>query len=481
MQMKKFFPDKQVRYGTLTTLITAAVIAIIILLNMSLTSLEGSMGWKWDVTKNKLYSLSSQTTDGLKRLDQTIYIYSLYETGKQDMRVAAILSRYKTSSKWIQYTNIDPIKNPRLVEKFDKEQTGMEPGTIIVSDKDGKRFKRLNPSELYGYDMQMQMTTNIQVEPKVTGAILFITSGITPRVYFLQGHEESSVLSDKIFLKDMLSNENYEADEINLLTEVKQLVQGDTLIIMSPKEDISVEESVKVKTFLENGGKAFFMLDAIRRNIPNFKALLTPYGIRINQDIIVERDPAHFYQNPTYLVPAMESSDITASLISGNLVVVMPASQSIMLPQTANPAITITPLLKTSGKAWGKIHLDSKAAAQEPGDSTGPFIVGLSIEKKELKNAAKSTKIIVMGSSQFIASTDVASLSGNADFFLNAVNWMKTQKSTNPVIRAKEFDTNQLNIKNYQQAILLALLVVIVIPLIVFAIGGFVWYKRKHL
>lgn len=481
IDFKKIISNKRFRYGAYATLITVAVIAIVILFNVVLTSVEGSMGWKLDLTKNKLYSLSSQTNSILKKLDQTIYIYSLYETGKQDARIDAILSKYKTGSKWIQYTNIDPIKNPRLVEKFDKEQTGIEPGTIIVSDKDGKRFKRLGQADLFGYDYQTQTTTSIQIEPKVTGAILYITSGITPKAYFLQGHEESSVLSDKTFLKDMLNNENYEVDEINLLTAEKKLVQGDTLIIMSPKKDISKEESAKVKTFLENGGKAIFMLDAIRDDLPNFKALLQPYGLSIDKDIIVEGDQARFYQNPIYLVPSMETSDITSPLISNKLAVVMPASQSIVLPATANPAVTITPLLKTSDKAWGKINLDSQVTDKESGDLTGPFVVAVSVEKKDPKDAAKSTKIIVMGSSQFITSTDVASLSGNTDFFLNCVNWMKTEKSTNLTIRAKDIDTNKLNITDYQQAILLAVLVVIVIPLIVFGVGGIVWFRRKHL
>ena len=67
------FKSKKFKYGGYATVMTAIVIAAVIVVNL----LAGLIPLRLDLTRNKLYTLSEQTYDVLKNLDEDVTIYLL--------------------------------------------------------------------------------------------------------------------------------------------------------------------------------------------------------------------------------------------------------------------------------------------------------------------------------------------------------------------------------------------------------------------
>ncbi|HOA80038.1 MAG TPA: Gldg family protein, partial [Defluviitaleaceae bacterium] len=110
------FKDKRVRYGGYASMMTAFVVAILIIINL----MVGQLDYKLDLTENKMFSLSQQTLDILDSLDQKITIYALTETGKENLIFDEALKKYSDYSNKIKVEYKDPVLYPQFATKYDK-------------------------------------------------------------------------------------------------------------------------------------------------------------------------------------------------------------------------------------------------------------------------------------------------------------------------------------------------------------------------
>jgi ABC-type uncharacterized transport system involved in gliding motility auxiliary subunit len=107
--IKNSFKSNKFKYGGYATLITAIVIAIVIVINLVVDQID----WKADLTQNQMFSLSDQTYKVLDSLKQDINIIGLYETGNEDRIITEIIDRYQARSKRITFKTIDPDRRKR--------------------------------------------------------------------------------------------------------------------------------------------------------------------------------------------------------------------------------------------------------------------------------------------------------------------------------------------------------------------------------
>ena len=72
-------------------------------------------------------------------------------------------------------------------------------------------------------------------------------------------------------------------------------------------------------SYLEGGGKALIVSSYSSEKMPNFASVLENYGVKTCDGIVLEGDQNHYISNnPTYILPNIESTDITSELSSGN-------------------------------------------------------------------------------------------------------------------------------------------------------------------
>ena len=96
------------KYGGYATVITLAVVLGLVLLNLAVQQFSP----QFDLTKNKLFSLSEQTVQVLDKIKTPVTIYALYEPGKEAGQVKEVLDKYVAKSKNVKLEVVDPEKNP---------------------------------------------------------------------------------------------------------------------------------------------------------------------------------------------------------------------------------------------------------------------------------------------------------------------------------------------------------------------------------
>ena len=469
LEIKKSFKSNKFRYGGYATLITSMVLVILLVANLVVDKLD----LKYDMTKNKLYSLSDQSYKVMDKLNKDINIISFYKQGSENVGIAEIINKYHQKTKKITLKYIDPNTNPQIAKKYSSTQNPIAIGSIVVES--GNKFKVINESELYN-TTQDQTTgqTSVQslaVEQKITGAIMYVASDKNSIVYNLQGHNEQPLAAE--VTKD-LSNQNFTVKTLNLLLGDWKPASGDMLLVSAPSSDITTDELTKLKDFFSKGGHGIFLMDLQKVKFVNFDNLMSTFGIQIEQSLILEGDAQYAYQSPVNLMPKMDSHAIVNPMISAKLPVLFPVAQPIMQLKVKKASLKIEPLLTTSDKSWGKgkNNLTSTATEKEAGDIDGPFDVAVAITDTQGTNSAK---IVVFSSSGFVNVTG----GGNLDLFMNSMNWVQDLKE-NISITPKDLTTVGLKI-NKAQTLGYSAMVVIVIPAIVMIAGVVVWLKRRHL
>ncbi|HZJ83445.1 MAG TPA: GldG family protein [Clostridia bacterium] len=475
ISMKNSFKDKKFKYGGYATLMTAVVLAIVVVINL----VVGQIPFKLDLTENRMFSLSEQTDQILENLDQDVQIIGLSKTGAEDKMLDEILQRYRRGSKHVSITYIDPVKNPTFSSKYTKDGTNLREGSYIVES--GSKFKVIDYYDLFNISQPDQYgntrAESLAVEQRVTGAIHYVTAEDLPTVYTLEGHMEQPI---PVELRKQMELENYIMENLSLLTEDNVPDDATILMVIAPQQDITPQEEAKIREFLDNKGRAVFLMDVIENDLPNFDALLKSYGIGLNRALTVEGDKNHYFQSPAWILPNMESHDIINPLRNSKRQVLAIGAQGIEELDIKKRSTDIEPLLVTSNNAWGRTDLASTTSEREEGDLEGPFNIAVAITDKEWDDKEgryDETKLVVVGDAEFL-NPQFASI-GNADFMLNSLNWLQDEQE-NISIRPKSILTQFLTINPFQQLVF-AGISVILIPLIILGVGLVMWLRRRHL
>lgn len=472
--IKKSFKDKKFKYGGYATAVTAVVLVILIVVNLVATKADH----KFDLTQNKVFSLSQQTYKILDGLNQNVQVYGFYESGKEDKTVQQILEKYSSRTKKLTVTYKDPVKYPQFAAQFSTTGSTISDGTLVVAM--GTKYKVIAQSSLVNYDYSDASNPtpdSLAVEQNITGAISYVTSDVNPVAFNLQGHGEAALPQE---ISTQLGTQNYTIKDINLVTKDAQITDGSTLLINSPQRDLSSDEVSKLKDFISKGGKLMILSDIVLTDMPNFKALLAYVGVSVNNEPIIEGSSQNSANNPIYLLPNIQAQDITNPIISAKLPIIMPAAQGISTLSVKRSSLTITPLLVTSSNSWAKKNVKSTTEEKESGDPEGPFTVAVAItDKSSSGDTTKDSRIVITGTSKFTDSTIISmSNKANVDFFMNSMNWLEGNgKSIS--IQPKSIVPTTLTV-NSLQAQSLALLIVVVIPGAIIIAGIVIWLRRRH-
>ncbi|MDR1481007.1 MAG: GldG family protein, partial [Synergistaceae bacterium] len=174
------------RKGGLWTVVMAAIVlACAILITLLAEESEERFGLHWDLTRNRVYSISEATRRALAILDREIVIYTVYQTGEEDMTISELLRRYEMSSRYVTVKNIDPLQSPLFTRQFEQDGGRIENNSIIVTktgEEDAYRVVRAQNLYEWQLDDNRLYAIGLVAEQRVTSAILSLMGGSRPRV-----------------------------------------------------------------------------------------------------------------------------------------------------------------------------------------------------------------------------------------------------------------------------------------------------------
>ena len=106
---------RRIKYGLNISILTFSLIIILIIINWLVTDI----GWRWDFTASRSYTISPQTSKLLDSLEDPLEITLLFseaDAGPLRRQVEDVLREYKSKSKLISIKRIDPTDTSALVD-----------------------------------------------------------------------------------------------------------------------------------------------------------------------------------------------------------------------------------------------------------------------------------------------------------------------------------------------------------------------------
>ena len=466
---------KSLKNGSYSMGITAIVIAVLVVINL----IVGQIPEKYtqvDVSTQKLYTISDTTEKYLKDMNTDVTIYHIVQSGKEDSVLEKMLTRYEEESKHIKVEKKDPVLYPNFTSQYTSDDVA-DNSLIVVA---GEKSKVISYSDLYETEMDYTTyqtnTTGFDGEGQIDSAISYVTSENLPVIYTLEGHEELELNSS---LTDSLQKANYDVQSLNLLTQ--DAVPKDTgcLMIAAPQKDLSEEEAQKIITYMEAGGKVMIFTEYTGTDMPNLKSVLENYGVTTGDGVIMEGDTGHYImQRPYYIVPTIDSSDITSDIKSNNRYVLAPISQPVKTLSDYRDTLQISSLLSTSDKAYIKSDVQNMTTYEkEDSDEEGSFQVGVSVT--EQVDDDNTTQLVCFGCASLLdEATDQQVSGGNTDLVLAALGWMCENDAPVIDVTSKSLTMSYLTVPQFDAAYW-SIIVCGVIPVVFLLIGTVIWFKRR--
>lgn len=467
----KSFTSRKFIGGAYATAISAIVIVVVILVNILATELD----LKVDVSKDGRYTISKVTKDYIKNIKDDITLYYMVQNGNEDSTFTEIAEKYPGLSSHIKLEYKDPVLYPNFSKQY-VEDAVTDNSIIIVNNTNG-RAKYVDNSDMLVTEVDYQTyqtnVTGVDIEGQITSALQYVTTENLPVMYMVEGHGETQIGTT---LAASLAKVNVTTNTLATLTTESIPKDCSFLLINGPTTDYSEEEVDMVKDYLIKGGSAIILADYRAKDLPNFNGLLNYYGVELVNGIVIEGDKSHYTgQYPNTLVPDISYQDITSSLKSDNRAVIVPTATGIKTLDSVRGTVTVTSLLNTSDSAYSKVDINSNTVEKEAADIDGPFDLGVAVT--ENYNDVE-TKLVVYGSVYLTDESFVSYPSiGNLDLFLNSVSYLADKQET-LAVPTKSVVQAYLTL-NAAQVNILAPLIVVVIPIIILSIGGYICIRRR--
>lgn len=460
-----------IRLGAYSVSGIILAIALTVAVNLGLNYVPEQYS-SFDLTENKRYTLMEETKTFLAGMTEDVTIYVLAEEDEGDADLQKTLKRMEDQTGHVKVKYVSPSKNPNFYQQYTAQNPSS--GSLIVEG--AKRSTVVDYGDIYVYEMNYSTysydVTGYDGEGQIISALAFVTSDDLPKFYEVGGHGELA-LEDK-FVK-AIEKENISREQLMLYSvdEIPEDAQG--LILNAPTSDFSKEDVDKVIAYLEKGGNALIVTTLTDGEMTNFQSILDFYGIEDAGGTIVETDREYYYQNPYYLVPMIEQSDVTAPLENG--LVFAPFARGLLYDEE-NMENNYKPLLTTSDTAFSKSLVnESTGYEKEEGDIDGPFAIALEVEKPVADDGISSA-CVVGGESLFTTVADDVAPGNNVKLFAGMISALADHES--PVaVPVKSLMMTNLVFKA-QTVLVVSVLCVIVLPLAALVTGLVIWLRRRR-
>jgi gliding motility-associatede transport system auxiliary component len=457
--LRTFVGERSTRYGTNAVVGSLLFIAILVGLNF----IAYRHHRRLDLSSEKVFSLSPQSTQVLQNLTQDLKLEAFVEGGANP-EVEELLRNYRDASPKVSFRMVDPDREPELAERYG--------------------IKSFNTVRIQYGEASNQVTQ--PTEENLTNGIIKITRTGARTVCVIEGHGEPD-LEDResehgfAQLKQALQNETYEVKPVLLATLDAVPKDCSVVVVAGPTRPYLAQELPLLDAYLKGGGRMLFLLPP--QKAEEFVAFLKPYGITVGDDVVVDQ-VVRLFQGPALgLAPLVETYDaqheITKALKGRTL---FPMTRSVSAAE-GTPGVKATEIVKTSPSSWAETDLNAlfqnQQAQLEPADRKGPVSIAVAAELdlKQLGGTGTDGRIAVIGSSQFADNQNLEGTYFNQDLVLNTIGWLVGQSDL-VSIRPRGLRASRVTF-TASEGNLIFYLSVLVLPQILLMVGLFVWWRRE--
>ena len=471
--------------GTKTVLLVAIIFAFFIGVTVLMQKLNLT---PIDLTEDKLFTLTEESKEEVKNIDKDINIY--FVGYSEDDSTLDLAKQYTKANEKIKVEAVTATDRPDLVEKY-----GIETDSEGIIVESGSQYKVLASNDLYTYDSTTYESINV-AEEKLTAAIKSVAVEELPKVYFLSGYSSFTLANGMQYLNMYLQNEVNEVKTLDILSQGKVPDDCNTLVIASPEKDFDDVATNAITDYINKGGNILWLNAAIaqKQELSNVNKILAMYGVKpFEVGVIRETDSSKMVSNsPDLIMPEIQYADATNKLYDSEGVIFINATKINVASdeELENLNITKTELIKTSEKAYFRTNFENSANSVQQGEEQASFLVGAQLDKKiseaneETGEKEIKSQLIIYGENLFVSDyqltqttqTPMVAYRQNKDLVLNSIAYLSDREEDITVRKS----TGAITYTATEQENKIILAVITAVPLIIIAVGIFVWIKRKH-
>lgn len=459
---------RSARYGANAVIYSVAYIGVLVAINY-ISSLHHT---RLDLTAEKVFSLSSQSVNVVKRLQKPLKLYGFFQGGESPA-ARELYQTFAYYSPKVSFEVVDPDKHPEIAERY--KVTTMGTTHLQYGGDDGEG---LNVTELN--------------EEALTNAIVKVTKKTKKVVDFLDGHGEADIDDAQNptgfgGIKKDLEGEGYEVRKLELAQMPKVPDDTNLVIVAGPIKPIGTHEIDQLNDYLKRGGRMIAMYRAQRPDQPLDETamikLAADWGVKVGNDIVVDQ-VVRLFEGPALglnpMVQTYEEHPITKDFKQRT---VFPMARSLTAEPNLKAGLTVAPIAKTSDTSWAETDLamlfrQSKAQLDDK-DTRGPIAVVEAVDAnlEQMGQGKGDARLVIFGTTDFADNQYVASFF-NRDFFINSADWL-TGEENSISIRPRSIRASRFRLTTAQFSIVFAF-AVLLLPEMLLIAGIVVWWERRN-
>ncbi len=397
--------------------------------------------WRFDLTRNRKFSLSPETLSYIQNLPRPVHLVMTLSPESDNPEARGLIDEYvyataERPAGRITKEVLDVYQNRRRAEELGIDQ----PDILVLLSDDKRRVVTVN--ELYA--LKDKKRHSFHGEQVLTAAMLDVASPGRQKIYFLVGHAElrlgdadpSRGLSAA---RDQLKLRNFDVEEIDLTVNRKIPDDASLLVITAPQSKYSRAEQELLRQYLgTNAGRmVIFLAPGTSVMALGLDDFLLDWGVLVHDDVIADTGAENVAENGDLLIRAYAQHPVTKTLIDYGATLRLGVARTVIPDpgRSLGGGLHTVTLAATSPTAWGERSFRGGVLPRyDPGIDTRPLPgmdppdrlgVGVASERLGVRDnlpfSVRGGKLVVFGTGDLIANARIEQ--GNLAIFLNAVNW----------------------------------------------------------
>lgn len=473
---------RKIQYASVSTVFIALFVVVILIFNALASFLTNRFSLKLDLTATGEYSLDEQSIEILKELQEDITVYvmdSEAEVTKSPIsnHMLETLRRYNTASGGkVKYEFIDPNQNPKFFDDYPlakASKEGEKAAFFIVSG--ARRYKPIMYKDMFRVSNASDNPDIYYLtESALSSAITFVTSPKVSKFAKISGHNETTVAG----FESIVIGNNIELSTVNLSSEnIPDDVNN--IIIGGAQVDFTPAEIAKVDEFLKNPGNNVYVFwnCELSANLPVLERFLDEWGMQISPNVVLDQQMS--YGASVNVMCTLVDNDVTSDIVNTELMVHSMQSHPINILWEEKGYTRTLPLAISGNNSYSRFLSSAANITDGRGENEdkGPFNVAVLSEKRTAED--KANRVFLFGSDMMAAESVIGtSIALNNSFFNKVLSYSSDGMKTVQIM-PKVSATNDLNFYESQIALITNILVIFV-PIIILAVGLFIFFRRRH-
>ncbi len=385
------------------------------------------------------------------------------ELKKQQEAAKKLRKKYETFlaavREVLKKAKLDDAKQAELLKAI-KDLDIPEPEANSVIFVCGKKSKHIKPYEMvetdYGDNQNFtaKPTKKLKAEDVFTAALMEVTDEKQKNVYFVQGFGEHRIdeWGDRGYskIKSALEKANFSVKSLDLARKGEVPDDCDVLVCAGPLVPYNTAALGAIRKYLKKGGSLLAMVEPLAPDVGRFRRkpsglaeLLKQYNIDVREDVtaldvtqvvvLTNRGLARRERLSYTVLTARYPQHRIVEDLQGRVTQFVTACFVDAAAKPSNSDYKAARIAQGSMQGWGETDLAALRSGQASKDAKvdvmPPVPIAAAAQRVEEKKSEKTSRIVVIGDSDFVVNNILDNAPTNSDLLVNAVSWLARKES----------------------------------------------------